>query len=128
MLPTSAEESGYPHAQSIVRTTTSYWVKGNQKLREETREWISSLSVEEAGAQRFGELVRGHWDIENRSHRQRDVLWGEDRQRMKNHTRAHVLATLRQIGLHINRKQQHERKQPGLTHGNYKKEDRRFGF
>jgi predicted transposase YbfD/YdcC len=109
VLPTTPEESGFPHAQSIVRTTTTYWGKGNPKLREETREWISSLSVEEASAQRFGELVRGHWDIENGSHRQRDVLWGEDRQRMKNHTRAHVLATLRQIGLHINRRQQQER-------------------
>lgn len=114
VLPTSPEESGFPHAQSIVRTTTTYWGKGNQKLKEETREWISSLSVEETSAQRFGEIVRGHWDIENGSHRQRDVLWGEDRQRMKNHTRAHVLATLRQIGLMMNRREQqaqHQRTQ-----------------
>jgi hypothetical protein len=34
------------------------------------------------------------------------MLWGEDRQRMKSHTRAHVLATLRQLGLFMNRKQQ----------------------
>lgn len=111
VLPTSPAESGFPHAQSIVRTTTTYWGKGKQKLKEETREWLSSLSTEETTSERFGELVRGHWNIENGSHRQRDVLWGEDRQRMKNHTRAHVLATLRQLGLFMNRKRQQARKQ-----------------
>ncbi len=95
----------------MVRTTTIYWGKGKQKLKVETREWISSLSPAQASAKRFGALVRGHWDIENGSHRQRDVLWGEDRQRMKNHTRAHILAMLRQVALFMNSKEQRKRQQ-----------------
>ena len=49
--------------------------------------------------------------IKNGSHRQLDGLWVEDRQRMKSHTPAHVPATLRQICLIMNRKQQQERKE-----------------
>jgi predicted transposase YbfD/YdcC len=108
VLSTSPEESGFPHAASIVRTSTRYWVKRKDECREETREWISSLSVDETSAQRYGDLARGHWDIENGSHRQRDMLWGEDRQRMKSHTRAHILAALRQTALWANVKLQQE--------------------
>jgi len=111
VLPTSPGESGFPHVQSLVRSTTRYWDKGKEKPKEETREWLSSLDAEQTSAQRYGELVRGHWDIENGSHRQRDMLWGEDRQRMKSHTRAHVLATLRQVALCINVDQQQQRAQ-----------------
>jgi predicted transposase YbfD/YdcC len=113
VLPSSAEESGFAHVRSVVRTRTRVWEVGEggkkKNQREETREWISSLEAEETGARRFGELVRGHWDIENGSHRQRDMIWGEDRQRMKSHKRAHILAMLRQVALCLTLKHQQKR-------------------
>ena len=39
---------------------------------------ITSLTPEEANAQRLLELTRGHWGIENRLHDVRDVTLGED--------------------------------------------------
>ncbi|MFN0078110.1 MAG: hypothetical protein ACKVY0_16765 [Prosthecobacter sp.] len=67
------------------------------------RDWISSLEADATGAQRFGALARGHWTIENGSHRQRDTLWREDHQCMKHHGRAHILASLRQLALCLHR-------------------------
>lgn len=97
MLTTSAEETGFPHAQSLIRTRTESLEEGGRE--SQTREWISSLDPQETSAQRYGELVRGHWGIENGSHRQRDTLWREDHQRMKHHGRAHILASIRQLAL-----------------------------
>ena len=97
MLPTTAEATGLPHAKSIVRTLTQSLEQDGRE--PQTRDWISSLEAPATSAQRFGELARGHWDIENGSHRQRDTLWREDHQRMKHHGRAHILASLRQLAL-----------------------------
>lgn len=98
MLPTTAEATGFPHAKSIVRTLTESLEEAGGR-EPQLRDWISSLEAEATGAQRFGGLARGHWNIENGSHRQRDTLWREDHQRMKHHGRAHILASLRQLAL-----------------------------
>ena len=97
MLPTTAEATGFPYAKSIVRTLTESLEEDGRE--PQLRDWISSLEAEATGAQRFGGLARGHWNIENGSHRQRDTLWREDHQRMKHHGRAHILASLRQLAL-----------------------------
>jgi len=34
VLTISPAESSFPHAQSIVRSTTTYWGKGKQKLKD----------------------------------------------------------------------------------------------
>lgn len=98
MLPTDAEATGFPHARSIVRSLTEPLDPASPQEAQK-REWISSLEPQETSAQRYAQLVRGQWNIENGTHRQRDVLWREDHQRMKNHTRAHILASLRQVAL-----------------------------
>lgn len=96
VLPVSAEETGFPFAQSIIKTQT---VCLDDKTQSNTRYFISSKEASQQSAPRFGGLVRGHWDIENGSHRQRDTLWREDAQPMRHHGRAHVLASLRQLAL-----------------------------
>jgi hypothetical protein len=98
VLPADAESTGFPHARSVVRSLTEP-LDPESGREAQTREWISSLDPAETCARRYGQLVRGQWNIENGTHRQRDVLWREDHQRMKNHTRAHVLASLRQVAL-----------------------------
>jgi hypothetical protein len=115
VLPAEAESTGFPYARSIVRSLTEP-LDAESGREAQTREWISSLDLVATGAQRFGQLVRGQWNIENGTHRQRDVLWREDHQRMKNHTRAHILASLRQVALwqHVRlRKQRSATVKPG---------------
>jgi predicted transposase YbfD/YdcC len=97
-----------PHAQSIICTQTE--VLDEDGRETQTRYWISSLPPE-TGAKRFGELARGHWNIENGSHRQRDVLWREDHQRFKTHRRAHVMATLRQSILCLHSREAQKRQE-----------------
>lgn len=97
MLPASAEETGIPFARSIIRAQTEHQhIKGSAPTE---RYFISSHSPEETSAQRYAEIVRAHWNIENGSHWQRDTLWREDQHQMRGHTRAHILSTLRQAAL-----------------------------
>lgn len=97
MQPATAEETGIPFARSIIRAQTQHLhLPGNEPTE---RYFISSHSPEETSAQRYAQIVRAHWNIENGSHWQRDTLWREDAHQMRNHTRAHIMSTLRQVAL-----------------------------
>ena len=100
MLPVSAEETGHPFASSILEARTEHLHKeaGSEPT---VRHFISSLSVADTPPERFAQLVRGHWNIENGSHWQRDKLWREDNHTMRQHRGAHILSTLRQSALCI---------------------------
>jgi len=63
------------------------------------RYFITSLALDEAGPERIAAHVRGHWNIENGSHWQRDNLWREDGHLMRQHCGAHILSSLRQVAL-----------------------------
>lgn len=100
MLPVSAEETGYPFAQSIIEARTEHLHQAAGSAPT-VRYFISSLSVADTTPQRFAQLVREHWNIENGSHWQRDKLWREDAHTMRQHRGAHILSTLRQASLCI---------------------------
>jgi predicted transposase YbfD/YdcC len=51
------------------------WGSRDGKSYSESMGYISSLSL---SAQEFAEAIQGHWQIENRLHWVRDVLWEED--------------------------------------------------
>jgi len=73
------------------------------------RYFISSMAAEGAervAPARFGGHVRGHWNIENGSHWQRDNLWREDGHLMRQHRGAHILSTLRQLALYLHTTQE----------------------
>src|SRR3954454_24881187 len=53
------------------------------KVEVEVVYGITSLGRERADAKRLLELVRGHWEIENRLHYVRDETLGEDRCRVR---------------------------------------------
>jgi predicted transposase YbfD/YdcC len=65
------------------------------KTRHETVYGVTSLHPQQADACRIGELVRGHWEIENRLHWVRDVTFDEDRSQVRTGTGPRVLASLR---------------------------------
>ena len=56
---------------------------------------LSSLGRQEAGAERLLQLVRGHWQIENRSHWIRDTLLREDESRSSQAPLGQLLTGLR---------------------------------
>ena len=62
---------------------------------EGVRDFVSSLDPAATGAQRFLEIIRSHWGIENKNHWKRDAQWGEDSPRQRNSRSAQFLAVLR---------------------------------
>ena len=56
---------------------------------------ITSLPPQQASAERLLQLRRGHWAIENLSHRTRDVLLGEDASQVRCGNIPQVMAALR---------------------------------
>ncbi len=90
----------FPHAEqffTIERQTEC----SNGEKRHETVHGISSLTAEQASAQRLLELNRGHWEIENRVHYVRDVTFNEDHSRVRTANGAQVMATLRNLVIAI---------------------------
>ncbi len=70
------------------------------KEEEEYSYYVTSLTREEKSARELLEAVRGHWAaIENGSHYRRDRTLGEDASRISGRTRAHAMATLRNLTL-----------------------------
>lgn len=62
---------------------------------EGVRDFLTSLDPGGTSPQRFLEIIRSHWGIENKNHWKRDAQWGEDRPRQRNRRSAQVLAILR---------------------------------
>lgn len=73
----------------------------NGKESEETAYGITSLTKEEASAERLLELNRGHWEIENRIHYVRDVTFDEDRSQIRKGNGPHIMASLRNLVIGI---------------------------
>ena len=85
---------GFPHARlaaRIVRTRSS--TSGTR-----TREVVYAMSDptgDQADASRIGELVRGHWVIENQLHWIRDVTFDEDHHQLRTGAAPQAVASLR---------------------------------
>jgi predicted transposase YbfD/YdcC len=71
------------------------------KVEQETVYGITSLSPHQANAERLLQLVRGHWEIENRLHWVRDVTLGEDACRVRSGGAPQFLAALRNAVVHL---------------------------
>jgi hypothetical protein len=62
---------------------------------------MTSLTPQEANAERLSGLVRQHWAIENALHYVRDVTLGEDACRVRIGSAPQVLAALRNVVIHL---------------------------
>lgn len=68
------------------------------KRSVQRRYYLTSLDPRQVGAQRLGELVRGHWSIENNLHWCLDVSFGDDAARVrKDHGPANLAAIKRHV-------------------------------
>jgi hypothetical protein len=87
----------FPGAAQIIRL---------ERVRDDgssaPRTWsyhITSLSAEQADANRLGAIVRAHWLIENGSHYIRDAVYGEDRCHCRTGNLPEILAIARSIAI-----------------------------
>lgn len=71
------------------------------KIQNETVYLITSLSKDDADGERFLNLIRGHWGIENKNHYVRDVTFNEDRSKVRTKSGPRTMATLRNFAISI---------------------------
>jgi predicted transposase YbfD/YdcC len=95
----------WPHVGQVFRLRRQRRVKGTTTV--EVVYGITSLGRAEADAGRLLELTRLHWAIENRLHYVRDVTFREDPCRVRKGEAARVLASLRNVAIHLLRTTDH---------------------
>lgn len=89
----------WPGAAQVFRLERTWREHG--KPRRTLRYGITSLSPERADAARLLALRRGHWSIENRLHRHKDVNFGEDASLIHAGAGPTVMALLRDAALNL---------------------------
>lgn len=97
-LERSAALNGYlawPEVGQVMRRTCQRVTLTTGVIAEEVSYGVTSLTPSEASAAQVEALWRGHWTIENRVHRVRDVTWGEDASQVRRGHAPQALAALR---------------------------------
>jgi predicted transposase YbfD/YdcC len=103
-LESSGALTGYvdwPSAQQVLRRQCRRLVLKTGQLSSETTYAITSLPYREVSAAALEHLWRGHWGIENRVHRVRDVTLGEDACQVHTGSAPRALAALRNFILSL---------------------------
>jgi len=102
-ITTSTWVNGYladwPGVAQVFRVERERRVKG--VTTTEVVYGITSLGRDRADAVRLLGLVRSHWGIENGLHHTRDVTFREDRCRVRRGAAPRVLASLRNVAVHL---------------------------
>lgn len=127
VLEVSAEQMGFPFAKQLLllRRHRRYLDDGHEE--EGFLHLLCSRPSERCSADDLIKLCRGHWTIESSIHYCRDVLYNEDRCRIRDTTAARVLATLQSLSTYLlgknrrtrrdTRRRKHKRinRQPGIA-------------
>ncbi len=90
-------EGVYPLLNSCMKINSERTLKGKKSL--ETRLYISSLKKPEA--KRCSELIRSHWEVENKLHWNLDVTFKEDNCTVKNKKASTNFSSLRRHVLNL---------------------------
>ncbi len=90
---------GWPGVGPVFRLERRRAVKG--KVEVEVVYGLTSLSSVAASAEQLLGYTRGHWGIENGLHYIRDETLGEDRCRVRRGPGARVLASMRNVAVHL---------------------------
>lgn len=88
----------WPKIRSLVKVTTQTTHLINNKTTCQNRYYISSLYQ---SPEKFTELIRKHWQIENNLHWVLDVQFKEDLSRIRNQNADQNFSLVRKIGLNI---------------------------
>ena len=97
----------WPGVAQLFRLQRTWWEQGRRK--QQVRYGITSLPPELGTAGRLLQLRRGHWGIENRSHRAKDVSLGEDASLIHLGQGPSVCSVLRSAALSLLRRAGYER-------------------
>ncbi|MGW2207385.1 ISAs1 family transposase [Streptomyces sp. NPDC001774] len=89
----------FPHARQAARVIRHRTDKATGRRTRETVYVITDLSSRQAKPQNIALALRGHWHIENKIHYVRDILWDEDRSRIRTGHGPENMATLRNTTL-----------------------------
>lgn len=85
----------WPAVGQVLRRTCQRVDLTTGVIGEEVTYGVTSLPTRSASAAQLEALWRGHWTIENRVHRVRDVTWGEDAGQVRAGHAPQALAALR---------------------------------
>jgi len=94
----------FPCLEQVFRIKRKSETVKTGKISEQAIYGITSLPVEEYGAEALLELTRKHWRIENGLHYRRDVTFKEDACRQTSSNGGRVLAVLNNLTIGILRK------------------------
>ncbi|MDQ3764107.1 MAG: ISAs1 family transposase [Actinomycetota bacterium] len=100
-LVTVATGIVFPHARQAIQIIRKTRRLDSNKWTTEVVYAVTSLTTEQATAAELAAWVRGHWAIENRLHRVRDVTYDEDRSQVRTGTGPHAMASLRNLALSV---------------------------
>lgn len=96
----------WPEIGQVFRVVRTRTTKGGTTT--ETTYGITSLTRLEANAEKLLQWTRDHWAIENRLHYTRDVTFGEDRCRVRRGHAPRILASFRNVALHLHHNTQYK--------------------
>lgn len=95
-LATTLRET-WPEIAQVCRLERSRTVGG--RTTKEVVHLITSVPPDQASAERLLDWSRGHWGIENRLHRVRDVAFREDSEPTRRGSAPQILAALRNTAI-----------------------------
>ena len=92
-------KEAWPDIQTVIRYRCTRTIGGEKTVS--VRHYISSFDT---NAESFGEIIRGHWSVENQLHWTLDVVFREDDARAKKDNSPLNLNVLRKIALAVLKK------------------------
>ncbi len=95
----------WPGIGQVMRRRYERIVLRTGEVSSEITYGITDMPITQVGAPQLEQLWRGHWAIENKVHRVRDVTMGEDANQTHTGTAPHALAALRNAVLNLFRQQ-----------------------
>jgi predicted transposase YbfD/YdcC len=94
---------GFPHAHLAIQLTRRRRSLTSGKWHTETVYAITDLTWSEIRADQLADAIRRHWNIENRLHWIRDVVFAEDHSHIRTGAGPAVMATLRNVAISLHR-------------------------
>jgi predicted transposase YbfD/YdcC len=89
----------WPGHQQVFEIERRRIIKKTGEVETETEYGVTSCRPERAAAERLLSYVRGHWQIENKSHYVRDVTFDEDRSQVRVGSIPQVMGALRNTAI-----------------------------
>lgn len=103
-IRTSTKLTGYsvmPGLAQVAEIRSHVTILKTGQVRDQVRYLFTSLSPEQADAERLLTLSRGHWQIENTCFHVKDDSFGEDRHVVQRHRRGEIVSLLRGVALNL---------------------------